>query len=65
MTFEKLLLGLKDKNDKLVSLTFCCLSIMVQLLGSEVVVGPSVSSKNKKHGNQQPLRYFSENIPKV
>ncbi len=55
--YLKLLIGLKDMNDELVSLTFLCLSTMVELLGSETVVGKS--SFNKRH------KIFSEKIPKV
>ena len=60
----ELLLGLKDRNDELVSLTFCCLSMMVQLLGSETVVGQPTSSKSKQKG-QPKTKYFSDNIPKT
>ncbi|CAF1012299.1 unnamed protein product [Brachionus calyciflorus] len=53
----ELLIGLKDKNEDLVSLTFCCLSIMVKLLGKEIVVG-------KSNPKKKPTTYFTENIPK-
>jgi hypothetical protein len=54
----ELLLGLKDKNDQIVSLTFTCLSIMVNLLGAEAVVGKSAP-------NERRQKYFSDNLPKV
>ena len=56
---SRLLLGLKDYNDDLASKTFSCLSIMVKLLGSEVVIGPSFTN------NTQKFKYFSNNLPKV
>ena len=52
-------MGLKDNNDHLVSLTFTCLSIMVCLLGNQIVVGRETSNK------QQRNKYFSDNIPKT
>lgn len=52
----ELLLGLKDKNDELVSMTFACLSIMTKILGSETVVGKS--TKNDRQN------IFSDNLPK-
>lgn len=55
----ELLVGLKDKNDQLVSLTFSCLSIIVKILGSEIVIGKGSSSKNERHN------IFSNNLPKV
>lgn len=54
----ELLIGLKEKNDELVSLTFSCLAIMVKLLGHETVVGKSKTKKESKS-------YFTENLPKV
>ena len=54
--FLKLLLGLKDKNDELVSQTFACLSILVKILGSEIVVG--------KHASSEKTSFFSDNLPK-
>jgi hypothetical protein len=56
----RLLLGLKDCNDELASKTFTSLSIMVKLLGSEVVIGSSF--KNDKN---EKIRHFSNNLPKV
>ncbi|RNA06863.1 hypothetical protein BpHYR1_012605, partial [Brachionus plicatilis] len=53
----ELLIGLKDTNDCLVSLTFSCLAIMVKLLGHETVVGKSRTKKDSKS-------YFTENMPK-
>jgi hypothetical protein len=53
-------LGLKDCNDELASKTFTSLSIMVKLLGSEVVIGSSF--KNDKN---EKIRHFSNNLPKV
>lgn len=55
----ELLIGLKEKNDELVSLTFSCLAIMVRLLGHETVVGKAKENKDFKNS------YFTENIPKV
>lgn len=52
----ELLLGLKDKNDELVSQTFACLSILVKILGSEIVVG--------KHASSEKTSFFSDNLPK-
>ena len=57
--FLRLLLGLKDDNDDLASKTFNCLSIMVKLLGSEVVIGSTIKKENHK------FKHFSNNIPKV
>ena len=54
----ELLIGLKEKNDQLVSLTFSSLSIMVNLLGHETVVGKSKTKTDSKS-------YFTENLPKV
>lgn len=49
-------MGLKDKNDELVSLTFSCLSILVKILGSQIVVG--------KHASTERNNFFSDNLPK-
>ena len=57
---NRLLLGLKDCNDELASKTFLCLSIMVKLLGSEVVIGSSF--KNDKN---EKIKFFSNSLPKV
>lgn len=54
----EMLLGLKDRNDELVSRTFACLSVIVKILGSEVVVGT-------KSGNNEKQSIFSEKLPKT
>lgn len=53
----ELLVGLKDKNDELVSITFSCLSVMVKLLGGQIVVGSSSKSNDRRN-------IFSDNLPK-
>ncbi len=54
----EMLLGLKDRNDEIVSKTFACLSVIVKILGSEIVVG-----KGPNHSDR--LSIFSDKLPKV
>jgi len=55
----ELLVGLKDKNDDLVALTFSCLSVMVKLIGGQQVVG---NNSNNKAIERRTI--FSDNLPK-
>ena len=54
----ELLVGLKDTNDELVSLTLSCLSIIVKVLGSQIVIGRRTTKENRQS-------IFSNNLPKV
>jgi len=54
----EMLLGLKDRNDEIVAKTFACLSVIVKILGSEIVVGRGPNDRDRQS-------IFSEKLPKV
>lgn len=56
----QLLLGIKDTNDHLVSMTLRCLADLVSILGASVVIG---SNRNKIFSDGRPQRMAGDNNP--